>query len=312
MSEIIVQTTAWPELPLDAWRDTYQTVHLWTQIVGKVKLALCHPQNHWWHITLHVSADGLTTGPIPNGDSTFQVDFDFLRHQLLVSDSSGRRVELPLEPMTVAAFYQRFLDTLQSVGIDVHIYPIPKEFPNPIPFDQDTTHASYDPDAMERCFRILSRSDSVFRSFDNEFLGKKSPVQFFWGAFDLVVTRFSGRSAPLHPGGIELLPDDVVREAYSHEVSSAGWWPGDDRLPEPAYFSYTYPEPEGFKDAAILPSGAYYHPNLYEWILPYSVVRESADPEATLLAFLRTTYEAGATLGGWDQRVAGAAVGSGE
>ncbi|MGE3796518.1 MAG: DUF5996 family protein, partial [Thermomicrobiales bacterium] len=258
-------------------------------------------QNHWWHVTLQVSANGLTTGPIPYGDQAFQIDFDFLRHLLIISTTSGTRVEQPLVPMTVAAFYQRFLDALSLLRIDVDMYPLPKEIPNPIPFDQDTTHASYDPDAMERCFQIICRSDSVFRSFDNDFLGKKSPVQFFWGAFDLAVTRFSGRSAPMHPGGMELLPDDVVREAYSHEVSSAGWWPGDDRLPEPAYFSYCYPEPEGFNKADIQPEGAYYHPALYEWILPYAIVREADDPEATLLAFLRSTYEAGATLGGWDR-----------
>ena len=293
--------SAWPELPLDSWRDTYATVHLWTQIVGKVKLALCPPQNHWWHITLKVGADGLTSGPIRNGNLTFEINFDFVRHQLVIPTSDGRQVRIPLEPQTVADFYQRFMDTLASLDIHPGMYPIPKEIPNPIPFDQDTIHASYDPDAMNRCFEILCLSDAVFHLFDNEFLGKKSPVQFFWGAFDLVVTRFSGRAAPLHPGGFELLPDSVVREAYSHEVSSAGWWPGDDRLPEPAYFSYTYPEPAGFNEAVILPEEAYYHSTLHEWILPNSVVCESNNPEGTLLAFLRSTYEAGATLGGWDR-----------
>ncbi len=291
----------WPELTLESWIDTYQTVHLWTQIVGKVKLALCPPQNHWWHVTLSVGADGLSSGTIRFEDLTFEIDFDFVRHLLVIGTSDGRSVELPLEPQTVADFYQRFLEALASLGVRPRIYPIPKEIPNPIPFDQDTTHASYDPESMHRCFQILSRSDAVFRAFDNDFLGKKSPVQFFWGAFDLAVTRFSGRAAPLHPGGFELLPDDVVREAYSHEVSSVGWWPGDDRLPEPAYFSYTYPEPKGFRDAAILPQGAYYHPELYEWVLPYEAVRTADDPEAALLAFLRSTYEAGAELGGWDR-----------
>ncbi len=292
----------WPDLPFEAWRDTYETLHLWTQIAGKVKLELCHPQNHWWHVTLAVTSSGLTTGPIPQGEITFQIDFDFLRHELLISTSDGREASMLLEPQTVAAFYARFLELTRMLDLAVHIYPIPKEIPNPIPFDQDNTHKSYDRDAVQRWFQILARTDSVFRSFDNDFIGKKSPVQFFWGAFDLAVTRFSGRMAPQHPGGLELLPDDVVREAYSHEVSSVGWWPGDDRLPEPAYFSYTYPEPEGFQEAAIEPAGAYYHPTLYEWVLPYRVVREAADPEAALFSFLKSTYEAGATLGGWDRK----------
>ncbi len=291
----------WPELPLDEWQETLQTLHLWTQIVGKVKVRYAAPQNHWWHVTLLVSSRGLTTGPIPYEKITFQVDFDFIDHELVITTSDGRDARLALESKSVAVFYQEFLALVEGLEIDISINPIPSELPDPIPFPDDTIHASYDPEYAYRCFLILSSTDCVFRAFQADYLGKRSPVGFFWGAFDLAVTRFSGRLAPQHPGGVPGLPDHVVREAYSHEVSSAGWWPGDARFPEPAYFSYTYPEPQGFSSAAIEPAGAFYSDTLYEWVLPYSVVRQSADPEGTLLAFLRTTYAAGATLGNWDR-----------
>jgi hypothetical protein len=301
MPTVTEQTLPWPELPLEAWRETYETLHLWTQIVGKVKLALAHAQNHWWHVTLSVSARGLTTGPIPYGALTFQVDFDFVDHALAVTVCDGREASMPLSPMSVADFYRDFVELLASLDLRVHISPRPNEVPNPIPFAQDRIHAAYDPVYANRCFLALAHSDRVFRRFSSGYLGKVSPVQFFWGAFDLAVTRFSGRPAPRHPGGVPGLPDHVVHEAYSHEVSSAGFWPGDARLPEPAYFSYTYPEPPGFNRANIEPAGAYYHEKLYEWILPYAAVSEATDPDAVLLRFLQTTYEAGATLGGWDR-----------
>lgn len=291
----------WPELPLAAWRDTYQTLHLWTQIVGKVKLDLSEPQNHWWHVTFSVTSKGLTTGPIPYGSLTFQIDFDFVDQCLVITTCEGREAKMKLAPRTVAEFYREFMEMLASLDLSASIYPLPKEVPDPIPFDRDTVHATYDPVYANRCFLALAHSDRVFRAFGNDFLGKQSPVQFFWGAFDLAVTRFSGRRAPKHPGGMELLPDHVVHEAYSHEVSSAGFWPGDARLPEPVYFSYVYPEPAGFKEARIEPAEAYYHETLYEWILPYGAVRVADDPDSVLLSFLKTTYEAGATLGGWDR-----------
>jgi hypothetical protein len=291
----------WPELPLEAWRDTYETLHLWTQIVGKVKLELSPPQNHWWHVTFSVCSKGLTTGPIPYGALTFQVDFDFVDHSLVATVFDGREAKMKLAPRTVADFHREFFELLAGLDIAVTIAPGPSEIANPIPFAEDTVHAAYDPLAANRCFLALAHSDRVFQAFGYDYLGKKTPVQFFWGAFDLVVTRFSGRRAPRHPGGVPGLPDHVVHEAYSHEVSSAGFWPGDDRLPEPAYFSYTYPEPEGFKNARIEPAEAYYSETLYEWILPYEAVRQADDPDATLLSFLQTTYEAGATLGGWDR-----------
>jgi hypothetical protein len=291
----------WPALPLEAWKETYQTVHLWTQIVGKAKLALVSPQNHWWHVGLSVSSKGLTTGSMPYDDLTLQIDFDFVDHALAITTCEGREARMKLGPRSVADFYRELMEMMASLGFPVEIHPAPNEIPEPIPFARDTVHASYDPAYANHAFMALSHSDRVFRAFDYGFLGKKSPVLFFWGAFDLAVTRFSGRRAPEHPGGVPHLPDDVVREAYSHEVSSAGFWPGDDRLPEPAYFSYAYPEPEGFRDARIEPDGAYYHDRLQEWILPYEVVRLSDDPDGNLLAFLQSTYEAGATLGGWDR-----------
>ena len=295
------QNVTWPALPLESWQDTLQTVHLWTQMSGKVKLILAPPLNHWWHVTLSLSSTGLTTGPLPYEGTSFQIDFDFVDHQFRITTSDGRVTGFRLEPMTVAEFYERLCGSLDFLGLSVDILPYSSELPEVIFFADDTTHRSYDAGSMSTAFQILSQSEAVMRRFGNDFLGKRSPVQFFWGAFDLAVTRFSGRTAPQHPGGVPNLPDGVVREAYSHEVSSAGFWFGDSRLPEPSYFSYMYPEPAGFSTSTIMPSAAYYNETLYEWILPYEAVRQSANPENTLLAFLESTYASGATLAEWDR-----------
>jgi Family of unknown function (DUF5996) len=292
---------AWPDLPLASWQDTCATLHLWTQIVGKIRLTQTPRINHSWHVTLYVTARGLTTSPIPHGARTFQIDFDFLDHQLVIAASDGSIRRMPLGPQTVAAFYKRLHEELAQLGLGVRIHKKPNEVVDAIPFDRDEVHGSYDTEYVQRFWRILVQADRVFHQFRSRFLGKCSPVHFFWGAPDLAVTRFSGRPAPPHPGGIPNLPDEVAREAYSHEVSSCGFWPGGGPIAHPAFYAYAYPEPAGFSETTVAPAAAFYSPELREFLLPYTAVRESASPDDTLLAFLQATYEAAADLGRWDR-----------
>ncbi len=292
---------AWPSLPLEAWADTYATLHLWTQIVGKIRLAQTPWTNHSWHVTLYVTPRGLTTGSIPYGNQAFQIDFDFIAHELRIDCDEGSRGVIPLKPQSVAVFYRRLSEEMKKLGLEVKINPKPNEIADAVPFDQDEAHASYDPEYANRFWRVLLQSDHVFKKFRARFVGKCSPVHFFWGAPDLAVTRFSGRLAPPHPGGVPNLPDRIAQEAYSHEVSSCGFWPGGGPINYAAYYSYAYPEPEGFAKAAIKPASGFYSTDLREFILPYDQVRNASSPEETLLDFLQTTYEAAATLGKWDR-----------
>jgi hypothetical protein len=295
-------TTAWPKLTLDEWQPTYATLHLWTQIVGKTRLRLSPKQNHWWHCTLYVTSRGLGTSPMPYGERTFEIDFDFLDHQLVARTSEGEGRAMPLVPRTVAEFYREYLALLGSLGIDVRIHGSPNEIPEVIPFAKDTVHGSYDADAAHRCWRIFVNADRALKEFRGSFVGKSSPVQFWWGAFDLACTRFSGRRAPPHPGGIPNLPDYVTREGYSHECISAGWWPGSGPIAEPAFYAYAYPEPPGCADVAVGPAGTRYDATMHEWILPYDAVRNAAEPHAAVMEFLQSTYDAAAKLAKWDRR----------
>ena len=290
----------WPALSYPAWHDTAATLHLWTQIVGKVRLALTPWLNHSWQVPLYVTARGLGTSPIPAGREIFETEFDFIAHKLIVRASWGAERTIPLEPQTVADFHRRVADLLDDMGIEVRIGEIPNEIANPVPFPQDRVHAAYDAGAAHAFWRVLVQADRLFKLFRSGFLGKASPVHFFWGSFDLAVTRFSGRPAPLHPGGLPSLPDSVACEAYSHEVSSAGFWPGNDAFPQAAFYSYAYPEPDGFRRAR-LPPGARFEESLGEFILPYDSVRAAADPDRLLLEFLASTYEAAADAGRWDR-----------
>lgn len=292
----------WPSLPLEAWQDTSTTLHMWTQIVGKVRLRQCEPVNHSWHVTLYPQARGLTTGLIPHPRHSFQIDFDFIDHALIVQTVDGDTSRLPLEAQPISTFHARLMQALAHLDVPVDIHGKPNEIENPVRFDEDHAPRAYDREYARRYWRVLLQSDRVFKRFRSRFIGKCSPVHYFWGAPDLAVTRFSGRRAPEHPGGIPNLPDAVTREAYSHEVSSCGFWAGGGPLPYAAYYSYAYPEPAGFSDARVEPGAARYHPGLREVILPYDAVRESADPDETLLAFLQSTYEAAADLGGWDRK----------
>lgn len=291
----------WPSLPLEAWAETYATLHLWTQIVGKIRLAQSPWLNHSWHVTLYVTTRGLTSSPIPHGTRTFQIDFDFIAHRLALQSSDGGTGGFALEPQPVAAFYTRLMEEMGKLGLHVDIYRQPNEVADPIRFDQDETHRAYDREYANRFWRVLVQADRVFKEFRARFTGKCSPVHYFWGAPDLAVTRFSGRRAPEHPGGIPNLPDWVTREAYSHEVSSCGFWPGGGAIPYAAFYSYAYPEPAGFKTAPIKPDAAFYSADLGEFILPYEVVRTSDSPDDTLLEFLQSTYEAAADLAEWDR-----------
>jgi hypothetical protein len=300
---------AWPELPYAAWKDTYATLHLWTQIVGKIRLVQTPWLNHSWHVVLYVSARGLTTSAIPYGDRSFQLDFDFLNHVLVASTDDGSHREVGLFPRPVADFYADLMRSLAELGIEIHISEMPNELPGPIRFSEDRTHASYDPDYVQRLWRILLQVERVLYQFRTAFIGKCSPVHFFWGSFDLAVTRFSGRRAPLHPGGVPHLPDAVAREAYSHEVSSAGFWPGNEVIPYPAFYSYAYPEPAGFAQAPIRPAEAFYSEDLREYVLPYEAVRNAEDPDQALMDFLTSTYEASASLGKWDRATLDCAMG---
>jgi hypothetical protein len=291
----------WPSLALESWKDTYATLHMWLQIVGKVRLARTPPVNHSWHVTLYVTARGLTTSPIPYDDCSFQIDFDFIDHRLTVATSDGRWGALALEAQSVAAFYARLMEEMRKLGLHVRIHTKPNEIAEAIRFEEDETHRSYDREYAQRFWRILVEADRVMKRFRARFIGKASPVHLFWGAPDLAVTRFSGREAPEHPGGVPNLPDAIAREAYSHEVSSCGFWPGGGPVAYPAFYSYAYPEPPGFSTAAVRPAAAFYSADLKEFILPYDAVRQSDSPDDTLLAFLQTTYEAAADLAKWDR-----------
>jgi hypothetical protein len=277
-------------------------LHLWTQIVGKIRLAQGPWINHGWNVTLYVTSRGLTTSPMPHGTRSFQIDFDFLDHQLKISASDGGLGTVPLRPQSVASFYRQLFQELERLGLGVRIYATPNEVQDPIPFEKDETHASYDPDYANRFWRVLVQSDRVFKQFRGRFVGKCSPVHFFWGAPDLAVTRFSGKTAPEHPGGIPHLPDSVTREAYSREVSSCGFWPGGGAVAYPAYYSYAYPEPPGFAAFPVAPGAAFYSKDLHEFLLPYEAVRTAASPDDTLLEFLQSTYAAAANLAGWSRK----------
>ena len=292
----------WPELPYAAWQDTCATLHLWTQIVGKIRLARTPWLNHSWHVPLYVNARGLTTSPIPYEGRAFQIDFDFIDHVLWVRTSDGHVRQLMLAPKSVAEFYADLFVVLGELGLKLHINMMPSEIADSVPFDQDVTHASYDCDYANRFWRILLSTYGVLTLFRTAFLGKASPVHFFWGSFDLAVTRFSGRRAPPHPGGIPHLPDAVAREAYSHEVSSAGFWPGGgEPVPDAAFYSYAYPAPTGFGSAAVGPTQAYFSQQLGEFILPYDAVRTAPEPASALMEFLQSTYAAAADLARWDR-----------
>lgn len=298
----ISQAGLWPALPYDDWRATCVTLHLWTQVVGKVRLALTPWVNHSWHATLYPTARGLGTSTIPYPDGrVLEIEFDFIRHQLSIRASDGAERLLPLAPRSVADFHDAFLAALAELGMPVRIHGSPNEVPDPVPFSEDREHAAYDPDHAQRFWRVLLEVDRVFERFRTRYLGKVSPVHLFWGSFDLAVTRFSGRRAPLHPGGVPHLPDTVTREAYSHEVSSAGFWPGGGTVDFAAFYSYAYPAPAGFAEARVEPDAAYYDENLGEFLLPYDAVRQASDPASTLLAFPESTYRAAAELGGWDR-----------
>ncbi|HEV2401735.1 MAG TPA: DUF5996 family protein [Candidatus Sulfotelmatobacter sp.] len=294
--ENICTNTTWPALPLEQWKDTYATLHMWTQIVGKVRLALTPLVNHWWNVPLYVNARGLTTSLIPYKADPFELCFDFVDHQLVLLESDGARRSVPLAPMPVADFYKEVMSMLHSNGIDVKIWPMPVEVSDPIRCDVDRVHAAYDRDAVERFWKILLNVERVFEQFRSGFIGKSSPVHFFWGSFDLAVTRFSGRRAPDRPGA-----DRITREAYSHEVSSVGFWPGGGNIAGPAFYSYAAPEPPGFKDWRAKPDAAHYDTQLSEFILMYDDVRTSSSPAAALLDFCQSTYEGAATLGKWDR-----------
>jgi hypothetical protein len=294
-------TSDWPELPYPAWKDTCDTLHLWTQIVGKVRLALTPWLNHSWHVTLYVGARGLGTGPIAVGGRTFAFDFDFIDHVLWLRTSDGHFRQLMLKPTSVAEFYDDVTVALRELDIAVQINGMPNEIAGAVPFSDDRAHASYDREAVGRFHRVLLETNDVLSHFRTGFLGKVSPVHFFWGSFDLAVTRFSGRKAPPHPGGVPGLPNAVAREAYSHEVSSAGFWPGAG-LGYPAFYSYAYPAPDGFAEAKVRPDAAFWSKELSEFILPYEAVRTAREPAAELMAFLQSTYAAAANLGKWDRR----------
>ena len=303
-TETTPATLSWPRLSLEEWKDTYATLHRWLQVVGKTRLALAPMENHWWQVPLYLSARGLTTSPIPCGGREFEVEFDFIDHLLAVRTTDGERRGIPLEPQSVADFYRRYMALFTALEIDVDIRPIPTELPDTTPFADDETHAAYDPDAAHRCWEVLAQTDRVLKEFRGRFLGKSSPAHFWWGAFDIACTRFSGRPAPRHPGGVPNLPDYVAIEGYSHECISAGWWPGTIGGPvaEPAFYAYSYPMPAGCEQATVKPDAAYYHQQMGEWILPYEAVRTAADPRATLLDFLQSTYEAAADCAGWDRQ----------
>jgi hypothetical protein len=287
----------WPSLPLEEWEETRATLHMWTQIVGKIRMAQCAPVNHWWHVPLYVTARGLTTSPMPYGARSFEIDFDFIDHQLVIKCSDGTTRNIALEPRSVAEFYRLVMEALRSLGIEISIYTMPVEIADPIRFTEDEVHASYDAEYANRFWRVLLQTDEVFKEFRSRFIGKVSPVHFFWGSFDLAVTRFSGRRAPEREGA-----DAITLEAYSHEVISHGFWPGGGEMKGAAFYSYTSPEPAGLSGQAIKPEQAGYSKAMSEFLLMYDDVRGAARPDEALMQFLQSTYEAGATLAKWDRK----------
>ena len=293
-------TNLWPELPLAEWKDTYDTLHMWTQIVGKIRLALTPLVNHWWNTALYVTPHGFTTSAMSYKGRLFQINFDFIAHLLLIEVDDGSMKTIPLRPHSVAEFYQEMLAALGSLGMPLTIWTTPVEVPDRTPFERDHKHAAYDPEYAQRFWRILAQTSRVFAEFRSRFIGKASPVHFFWGAFDLAVTRFSGRQAPSHPG-VQNCPRFVMVEAYSHEVSSCGFWPGGGPVNEPVFYAYAYPEPQGFKDHTIMPAEAFYHNGMSEFVLPYEVVRTATSPDDVLMSFLQSSYEAAATCAKWDR-----------
>ena len=292
---------AWPDLSYEAWRDTCATLQLWTQIVGKIRLSQTPWLNHSWHVTLYVTARGLTTSTIPHGTDTFEIRFDFIDHNLRILKSDGGQCVIELKPRSVADFYKRVMAALDELNLSVKIDLVPNEIVNPIPFDKDETHRAYDAEYANRFWRVLVQVDRVFKEFRSRFCGKCSPVHFFWGSFDFAVTRFSGRQAPPHPGGVPHLPDAITREAYSQEVSSLGFWPGADVMPQALFYSYAYPESPGFAQAKVKPDAASYNPQLREFVLPYDAVRTAKSPDEALLDFAQSTYDVASTLGKWDR-----------
>jgi hypothetical protein len=291
----------WPRLSAPGWTDTLSTLHMWTQIVGKTRMALSPHVNHWWEVPLYLTSHGLGTSVMYFPGGALELEFDFLEHQLTGRTSTGRRGALPLEPQSVAAFYRSYQRLLEALGVSAHIWTHPVEVPVSVPFERDTLHTAYDGRWATRLWRALARADRVLKQFRAAYLGKTSPVHFFWGSFDLAVTRFSGRSAPPHPGGAYNCPDWVMREAYSHEVSSAGFWPGSRELPSPLFYSYAYPEPADYRAAAIAPAAAHYDTALKEFVLPYDAVLRASDPDRDLLAFFQSTYEAAANAAAWNR-----------
>ena len=293
----------WPEAPVEGWLETCATLNRWAQIVGKIRLARAPMLNHWWQATLYLTASGLTTSPIPDGSRVFQIDFDFIDHRLIVTASDGRRETMRLRSQPLSQFYDGLFALLARLGIDVVIWPVPVELADTIPFHEDPGHSEYRPDIAERLWRMLLLVAAVLDEFRSSFIGKATPVHLFWGSFDLAATRFSGRTAPPHPGGVPNLADWVTREAYSHEVSSCGFWPGTaGAFERPAFYAYAYPEPHGFAAAAVQPDGAYYHETLREYLLPYDEVRRLPDPTAAVRSFMESTYRAAADLSGWDRK----------
>jgi hypothetical protein len=298
---MIDSSNPWPALPFTEWQDTAITLHMWTQIVGKIRLTLSPWINHSWHVTLYVTSRGLTTSPIPHGVGTFEINFDFIGHRLLIDTSDGDQRTIELKPRSVADFYRAVINALDELCVPVTVNKLPNEIENPIPFDEDEEHRSYDRDYANCFWRVLVQSDRVFKEFRSRFCGKCSPVHFFWGSFDLAVTRFSGRSAPPHPGGVPHLPDAITREAYSQEVSSLGFWPGNAAAPTPIFYSYAYPEPSGFAEAKVQPAAAFYESKLREFMLPYDAVRTAEKPDEVLLDFAQSAYDAASVLGRWDR-----------
>jgi hypothetical protein len=296
LPSLLISTDLWPELHLADWADTRDTLHMWAQIVGHIRMVLSPPVNHWWHVTLYVTSRGLTTSPIPYADHTFEIHFDFLEHRLLIATSRNQWRALKLEPKSVAEFYGELMRLLSELDIQVKIHSKPDEVADPIPFAEDRVHRSYDPEYARRFWQVLVATDSVLKDFRGRFIGKCSPVHFFWGSFDLCCTRFSGRRAPERQ-----VADAMTREAYSHEVISAGFWPGGGAVKDAAFYAYAAPEPQGFRSARVRPASANYNETFGEYILMYEDVRQAPDPKHALLEFLQSTYEAGATLGRWDR-----------
>jgi hypothetical protein len=295
------RSEVWPELPFEGWKDTAITLHMWTQVVGKIRLVLSPWTNHSWHVTLYLTARGLTTSPIPHRNGIFEIRFELIDHELRILKNDGEMRAIALRPKSVAEFYREAMAALSELNLETPINTTPNEVDPAIPFEKDDQHRSYDAEYANRFWRVLLQSDRVFKEFRSRFCGKCSPVHFFWGSFDLAVTRFSGRQAPKHPGGIPHLPDAITREAYSQEVSSLGFWPGNATAPTPIFYSYAYPESPGFAEAKVQPSSASYNTIMREFVLPYEAVRTSKSPDETLLEFAQSTYDAASTLGKWDR-----------